>query len=94
MSVIIPQIEKYEVCEYNNKGLGWTYMRKEELQKSLDNRKFTVVKTFNNIEDARVFITKKEAEIKKKQYKPWKYVESNFVVRFVFKEIEPDENIN
>jgi hypothetical protein len=94
MSVIIPQIEKYEVCTYNNRGLTWAHMGKEAVQKSLDNRKFTVVKTFDNIQDARVFITEKETEIKRKQEKPWKYVDSNYVVRFVFKEIEPDADNN
>ena len=43
MSVIMPAIEKYEVCEYNNKSIPWSVMSKDALAQPLSNRKFTVV---------------------------------------------------
>ena len=58
MTVIIPTIEKYEVWDYTPKlrGESYTMMNKEAVQTSLKNRKFTVLKTFEDINEARKFI--------------------------------------
>ncbi len=57
--VIIPQVEKYEVYDYVPKlyGNSWSVLKKEELLKSIDGRKFKLLETFDNLEDARKFIT-------------------------------------
>jgi len=78
MSIIIPQIEKYEVCTYDQKSLSWTSTHKDAINNALDKRKFTVVKTFDDIYEARKFIEGNE----------------EYVIRYIFKEIEPDESIH
>jgi hypothetical protein len=91
MSVIIPTIEKYEVCEYNNKSIQWTSMAKEALTQTLANRKFKVVAEFDNIEDARNYVFSSGLP---REDKPWVFEYSHLIIRFVFKEIEPDEPIH
>ncbi len=75
MTVIMPTIEKYEVCDYTPKlkGEGYSAMNKEAVQTSLKNRKFTVIKTFEDIHEARKFIEGTE-----------------YIVRYVFKELPDD----
>ena len=91
MSVIIPSIEKYEVCEYNNKSIQWSSMSKGALTETLANRKFKVVAEFTEIEDARKYISEHGLP---REDKPWVYEHSHLIIRFVFKEIEPDESIH
>ena len=91
MSVIMPQIEKYEVCEYNNKAIQWSSMSKGALTETLANRKFKVVAEFTEIEDAREYVSKHGLP---REDKPWVYEHSHLIIRFVFKEIEPDESIH
>ena len=57
--VIMPTVEKYEVYDYVPKlyGNSWSLLKKEELFKSIDGRKFKLLETFDNLEDAREFIT-------------------------------------
>jgi len=57
--VIIPQVEKYEVYDYVPKlyGNSWSLLKKEELHKSIAGRKFKLLESFDNLEDAREFIT-------------------------------------
>ena len=73
--VIIPTIEKYEVCDYTPKlrGESYTMMNKEAVQTSLKNRKFTVLKTFEDINEARKFIEGTE-----------------YIIQYVFKELPDD----
>jgi hypothetical protein len=75
MTVIIPTIEKYEVCDYTPKlrGESYTMMNKEAVQTSLKNRKFTVLKTFEDINEARKFIEGTE-----------------YIIQYVFKELPDD----
>ena len=77
MTVIIPTIEKYEVCDYTPKlrGESYTMMNKEAVQTSLKNRKFTVLKTFEDINEARKFIEGTE-----------------YIIQYVFKELEEDDS--
>jgi len=58
MTVIMPTIESYEVFDYTPKlhGASFTSMSKEAINESLSNRKFALVKSFDNLEDARKFI--------------------------------------
>ena len=91
MSVIMPQIEKYEVCEYNNKSIQWSGMSKEALTKQLANRKFTVVAEFDNIEEARKYIF---ANGLPREDKPWVFEHNHLIIRFVFKELEPDATVH
>ena len=58
MTVIMPTIEKYEVCDYTPKlkGEGYSAMNKEAVNSALKNRKFTVIETFTDIHEARKFI--------------------------------------
>ena len=57
--VIIPTVEKYEVYDYVPKlyGNSWSLLKKEEITKSIDGRKFLLLETFDNLEDAREFIS-------------------------------------
>ena len=75
MTVIMPTIEKYEVCDYTPKlkGEGYSAMNKEAVQTSLKNRKFTVLKTFEDINEARKFIEGTE-----------------YIIQYVFKELPDD----
>ena len=91
MSVIMPSIEKYEVCEYNNKSIQWSNMSKDALTETLANRKFTVVGEFDNIEDARQYVYGHGLP---REDKPWVFEYNHLIIRFVFKEIEPDESIH
>tara|TARA_Y100001949_G_C15967408_1_gene322233 strand:- start:286 stop:519 length:234 start_codon:yes stop_codon:yes gene_type:complete len=76
--IIMPKIEKYEVCTYDQKSLSWTSTQKGAINKALEDRKFTVIKTFDDIYEARKFIEGNE----------------DYVLRYVFKEIEPDESVH
>tara|TARA_Y100000034_G_C6870427_1_gene397313 strand:- start:851 stop:1126 length:276 start_codon:yes stop_codon:yes gene_type:complete len=91
MSIIMPTIEKYEVCEYTNKSIQWSSLSKEVLTKTLANRKFKVVAEFDNIEAARQYI---QDNALPKEDKPWVYERDHLIIRFVFKEIEPDESVH
>ena len=77
MTVIIPTIEKYEVCDYTPKlkGQSYTAMNKEAVSTALKNRKFTVLKTFEDIHEARKFIEGTE-----------------YIIQYVFKELPNDDN--
>ena len=70
MSVIIPQIERYEVCTYDQKSLSWSSTAKGAINAALGKRKFTVVKTFDDIHEARKFIEGNE----------------DYIIQYVFKE--------
>ena len=72
--IIMPQIERYEVCTYDQKSLVWTTTSKGAINTALEKRKFTVVKTFDDIHEARKFIEGNE----------------EYVIQYIFKEIEPD----
>ena len=91
MSVIMPTIEKYEVCEYTNKSIPWSGMSKDALAQALANRKFKVVAEFDEIEDARKYIY---ASGLPREDKPWMYEYNHLIIRFVFKEIEPDATVH
>ena len=77
MTVIMPTIEKYEVCDYTPKlkGEGYSAMNKEAVNSALKNRKFTVLKTFDDIHEARKFIEGTE-----------------YIIQYVFKELPNDDN--
>lgn len=77
MSIIIPTIEKYEVCDYTPKlkGEGYSAMNKEAVNSALKNRKFTVIETFTDIHEARKFIEGTE-----------------YIIQYVFKELPDDDN--
>ena len=78
MTVIMPTIEKYEVCDYTPKlkGEGYSAMNKEAVNSALKNRKFTVIETFTDIHEARKFIEGTE-----------------YIIQYVFKEL-PDDDSN
>jgi|TARA_B100001964_G_C14220078_1_gene594829 hypothetical protein len=78
MTVIIPTIEKYEVCDYTPKvpDQNFHVINKEVLNSALKKRKFTVIETFTDIHEARKFIEG-----------------TGYIVRYVFKEL-PDDNNN
>ena len=77
MTVIMPTIEKYEVCDYTPKlkGEGYSAMNKEAVNSALKNRKFTVIETFTAIHEARKFIEGTE-----------------YIIQYVFKELPNDDN--
>ena len=77
MSIIIPTIEKYEVCDYTPKlkDEGYSAMNKEAVNSALKNRKFTVIETFTDIHEARKFIEGTE-----------------YIIQYVFKELPDDDN--
>tara|TARA_Y100000310_G_C20369228_1_gene662741 strand:+ start:40 stop:279 length:240 start_codon:yes stop_codon:yes gene_type:complete len=79
MTIIIPTIEKYEVCDYTPKLYGAQYsaMTKDTIKKALDNRKFNVIKTFDTLSDARKFMEGTE-----------------YIIRYVFKELEEEDNVS
>jgi|TARA_B100001971_G_C17908527_1_gene391670 uncharacterized protein (DUF1330 family) len=54
MTVIIPTIVKYLICDYTIKGAN--LIAKENLVKKISGRTFTVVKEFTDIQEARNFI--------------------------------------
>ena len=91
MSIIMPQIEKYEVCEYTNKSIQWSGIAKDALTQQLANRKFKVVAEFDNIEEARKYI---QANGLPREDKPWVFEHNHLIIRFVFKEIEPDATVH
>ena len=94
MSIIIPTIEKYQVCKYTHHSMEWSLMKDKEVQETLAKRKFIVIEEFNDLEDARKFMAEKELEFKQAQEKPWHHHECQYVIQFVFKEIEPDETVH
>jgi len=75
--VIIPTIEKYEVCDYTPKlkGASVSAMNKDAVNATLKTRKFTVIETFEDIHEARKFIEGTE-----------------YIVRYVFKELPDVDN--
>ena len=77
MSIIMPTVEKYEVCDYNYKSLGWSAVAAPIVLSNLKSRTFEVVKTFDHLEEARKFIEG-----------------TDYVLRYVFKEIEPDATVH
>ena len=77
MSIIMPTIEKYEICDYTYKSLGITAVTAPTVKSNLSKRTFDVIKTFDNLEDARKFIEG-----------------TDYVLRYVFKEIEPDATVH
>ena len=56
MSIIMPTIEKYEVCDYTYKSLGITAVTAPTVKSNLSKRTFDVIKTFENLKDARKFL--------------------------------------
>jgi len=54
----MPKIEKYEVCDYTPKlpDQNFSIINKEVLNSALKKRKFTVIKTFTDINEARKFM--------------------------------------
>ena len=77
MSIIMPTIEKYEICDYTYKSLGITAVTAPTVKSNLSKRTFDVIKTFDNLEDARKFLEG-----------------TDYVLRYVFKEIEPDATVH
>ena len=77
MSIIMQTVEKYEVCDYNYKSLGWSAVAAPIVLSNLKSRTFEVVKTFDDLEEARKFIEG-----------------TDYVLRYVFKEIEPDATVH
>jgi len=77
MSIIIPTIEKYEVCDYNYKSLGFSAVTAPIVKSNLSKRTFNVIKTFDDLEEARKFLEG-----------------TDYVLRYVFKEIEPDATVH
>ena len=73
----MPTIEKYEICDYTYKSLGITAVTAPTVKSNLSKRTFDVIKTFDNLEDARKFIEG-----------------TDYVLRYVFKEIEPDATVH
>ena len=73
----MPTVEKYEVCDYNYKNLGWSAVAAPIIASNLKNRTFDVIKTFDDLEEARKFIEG-----------------TDYVLRYVFKEIEPDATVH
>ncbi len=73
----MPTVEKYEVCDYNYKSLGWSAVAAPIVLSNLKSRTFEVVKTFDDLEEARKFIEG-----------------TDYVLRYVFKEIEPDATVH
>ena len=73
----MPTIEKYEVCDYTYKSLGITAVTAPTVKSNLSKRTFDVIKTFDNLEDARKFLEG-----------------TDYVLRYVFKEVEPDATVH
>ena len=73
----MPTIEKYEICDYTYKSLGITAVTAPTVKSNLSKRTFDVIKTFDNLEDARKFIEG-----------------TDYVLRYVFKELEPDATVH
>ena len=73
----MPTVEKYEVCDYNYKSLGWSAVAAPIVLSNRKSRTFEVVKTFDDLEEARKFIEG-----------------TDYVLRYVFKEIEPDATVH
>ena len=73
----MPTIEKYEVCDYTYKSLGITAVTAPTVKSNLSKRTFDVIKTFDDLEEARKFLEG-----------------TDYVLRYVFKEIEPDATVH
>ena len=75
MTIIMPTIERYEVCDYTPKlhGASYTSMSKEKVNEALSTRKFKLIKAFDDLEEARKFI-----------------VGTDYVLQYVFKELPED----
>ena len=87
MSIIMPRVIGFEVCEYTNKCIGWSMMSKDAIQDSLDKRQFKVLKRFgaDDLEEARKMLEKnKDPDTH----------ESPYILRYIFQEIEPDDSVH
>lgn len=74
--IIMPEIVKYEVCDYTYKNLPWKGNAvSPQVEKNLDNREFEVIQAFEDLEEARKFMEGTE-----------------YVLRYIFKELEEDDN--
>lgn len=75
MTIIMPTIESYEVCDYSPKlhGASYTSMSKEAVNEALASRTFTLIKSFDSIDEARKFIQGTE-----------------YVIQYKFKELPED----
>jgi hypothetical protein len=75
MTVIIPTVEGYDVCDYTPKlhGASFTSMSKDAINESLSNRKFALVKSFDKLEDARKFM-----------------IGTEYIIQYKFKEVSED----
>lgn len=85
MSIIMPRVIGYEVCEYTNKSIGWSVMSKDALQSSLDKRQFKVIKRFDDLQEARKML---------EQDRDPDTHETPYVLRYIFQEIEPDDSVH
>ena len=85
MSIIIPTVIGYEVCEYTHKSSTWSAMSQQVIKDNLSKRQFKVVKYFDNLEDARKML--EEDRNPNTQETP-------YVLRYIFKEIEPDDSVH
>jgi len=54
--VTYPEVEKYDVCHYTHRNLGWGSVQTAAIKSDLEKRTFKVVKSFDNIAEAREFI--------------------------------------
>ena len=55
--VTYPEVEKYDVCDYTYRNLGWGSVQNAAILSDLEKRTFKVVKSFDNLAEAREFIT-------------------------------------
>jgi len=85
MSIIMPTIIGYEVCEYTHKIVGWSVMSKGAMQETLDKRQFKVIKRFDDLQEARKML--------EEDRDPDTH-ETPYVLRYIFKEIEPDDSVH
>ena len=85
MGIIMPTIIGYEVCEYTHKSSTWSAMSQQVIQDNLKKREFKVIKRFDNLEEARKMLEEDRNPDTQ---------ETPYVLRYVFKEIEPDESVH
>ena len=72
--IIMPQGERYDVCDYTYKNLGFgAGISNPLLLTNLQKRTFEVVESFDDLEEARKFMEGTE-----------------YVLQYVFKELEED----
>ena len=85
MSIIMPRVIGYEVCEYTNKSMQWSSMSKDSLKATLDKRQFKVIKRFDDLQEARKMLEKDRDRDTH---------ETPYVLRYIFQEIESDEPVH